>query len=149
MLLYRTSNLSIIASLKFLCQLNNIVVKDSENINSTVWWYIFTWMFNFADTFFVLATITDDRNQSFQELLPNGGIYLWPTRPIQGIVFECMSTEDNPQIYLSSSNQTSMRSQIGFSQFPTSLNDFLVCRSNTTGEERRIYIASEQKDTLI
>lgn len=81
--------------------------------------------------------------ENVQELLPNDRVYLWPTQPVQKIVFECMSRDGNPQIYLSSLNQTSANSQIEFSQFPTSLNGFLICRSNTTGEEQRIYIASE------
>ena len=83
--------------------------------------------------------------QNVQELLPNDRVYLWPIQPVQRIVFECMSREGNPQIYLSSLNQTSVRSQIEFSQFPTSLNGFLVCLSNSNGteEEQRIYIASK------
>ena len=105
-------------------------------------------MFCFTETLSILATIFEDGIRNEQEWLPSSGIYIWPDRPIQKIVFECISTEGSSQISLSSSNQSSVASQIEFSEFPTSLNGFLVCRSNTTEEEQRVYIASEQEFSL-
>ena len=90
-----------------------------------------------------MATIINDSVRNEQVLLPRSGIYLWPVQPIQRIVFECISTEGSGQINLTSLNQTSVTSQIGFNMFPTSLNGFLVCRSDTSEEEQSVYVASK------
>ena len=100
-------------------------------------------MHNFPDILSILATVIEIGTVNIQELLTNRGVFLWPRQPIQRIVFECISTNGDGQIYLSSSNQSSMTSRIEFSQFPTSSNGFLVCFSNTSGREQRVYIASE------
>lgn len=105
-------------------------------------------IFNFTDTLYVLTTIDRNRDINIQELLTNRSIYLWPVEYVDKVVFECISTEGNPQIYLSSNQSRSITSLIEFNEFPTSLNGFLFCYSNVTGMERRIYIASEYKMQL-
>ena len=92
-----------------------------------------------------MATIIDDGVCNEQVLLPSSGIYLWPAEPVKRIVFECISTEGQGLINLTSMNQTSITSQISFNMFPTSLNGFLVCNSNTSEEEQSVYIASKLK----
>jgi len=112
--------------------------------------YIITKYFyvnDFADNPSILATIIEIGTVNVQEWLTNRGVFLWPIQPIQRVVFECISSNGNGQIYLSSLNQSSNASRIEFNQFPTSLNGFLVCFSNTSGRESRVYIASEYKNS--